>query len=240
MKSIFITGLTLLLSVTSTTLAQENQELGRMWTFENPPLAYLEKEFGFKPDQNWLNSLRLGSLRLGVKDVLSGFDSASFVSPKGLIMTSDRSVLDAVASTRAGDSPSMIKTGFVSAVLEQEIRLRSSDDERLTAAHLNKIWLDGKDKIDMTNDITGANMIFETRCGGQVWPGSGGSSGSVAVNKALEVVGLIVDGNIESLHNDFVFKGEVPPAVSVHVDGIMEALVKIDGAHPVAKELTGK
>ena len=51
MKSIFLSGLALLLSLTATTLAQENQELGRMWTFENPPLAY------FKPDQEWLNSL---------------------------------------------------------------------------------------------------------------------------------------------------------------------------------------
>ncbi len=65
MKSIFLPGLALLLSLTSTTLAQENQELGRMWTFENQPLAYLEKEYEFKPDQKWLNSLRLGSLRLG-------------------------------------------------------------------------------------------------------------------------------------------------------------------------------
>ena len=63
MQVIFLSGLALLLSLTSTTLAQENQELGRMWTFENPPLAYLEKEYGFKPDQEWLDSLRLGSAR---------------------------------------------------------------------------------------------------------------------------------------------------------------------------------
>ncbi len=86
MKPQFFSTLALLLSLTSSTLAQENQELGRMWTFENPPLAYLEEEYGFKPDQEWLNSLRLGSLRLGGEDVLSGFWSASFVSPKGLIM----------------------------------------------------------------------------------------------------------------------------------------------------------
>ncbi len=114
--------------------------------------------------------------------------------------------------------------------------------------NLPKIWLDRKDKIDMTksvnfvstNDITGGNMVFETRYGGQAWHGSGGNSGSVVVNKELEVVGVVVDGNIESLHNDFVFKDDVPRSVSVHVDGIMEALVKIYDAHRVAKELTGK
>ena len=45
--------------------AQKNLEMGKMWTLENPPLAYLEKEYGFKPDQKWLNSLRLASIRFG-------------------------------------------------------------------------------------------------------------------------------------------------------------------------------
>ncbi len=146
MKSIFLPGLALLLSLTSTTLAQENQELGRMWTFENPPLAYFEKEYGFKPDQEWLNSLRLGSLRLGGEDVLSGVGSASFVSPKGLIMTNTRCVVRAVAATldadgptRAGDPPSMIKTGFVAAALEDELRLRTRHNGWLTAAQLIRI-----------------------------------------------------------------------------------------------------
>ncbi len=145
MKSIFLPGLALLLSLTSTTLAQENQELGRMWTFENPPLAYFEKEYGFTPDQEWLNSLRLGSLRLGGEDVLSGFGSASFVSPKGLIMTSSRCVRDAVISTRPRDI-NIINTGFVAAALEQEFRLRSSHDEWLTAAQLIKM-------LNVTDDV---------------------------------------------------------------------------------------
>ncbi len=138
MKSIFLPGLALLLSLTSTTLAQENQELGRMWTFENPPLAYLEKEYGFKPDQEWLDSLRLGSLRLGGEDILSGFGSASFVSPKGLIMTSSRCVRDAVTATRPKDL-NIINTGFVAAALEDEFRLRTRQNGWLTAAQLNKI-----------------------------------------------------------------------------------------------------
>ena len=49
-----------------------------MWTFENPPLAYLEKEYGFKPTQEWMDALRLASLRLADKC------SASFVSPTGV------------------------------------------------------------------------------------------------------------------------------------------------------------
>ena len=109
MKSTFLAGLALLLSLTATTQAQENQELGRMWTFENPPLAYLGEEYGFTPDQGWLDSLRLGSLRLGSEDILSNLGSASFVSPEGLIMTSSRCVRDAIAWTRKKDTD-MIKT----------------------------------------------------------------------------------------------------------------------------------
>ncbi len=109
-----------------------------MWTFENPPLAYLEEEYGFKPDQEWLNSLRLGSLRVGGEDVLSSFGSASFVSPQGLIMTSSRCLRDAVATTRPREL-NMINAGFVAEALEDEFRLRTGHNEWLTAAQLGKI-----------------------------------------------------------------------------------------------------
>ena len=151
MKSIFLSGLAVLLSLTSATLAQENGQLGRMWTFENPPLDYLEQEYAFKPDQEWLDSLRLGSLRLGGEDVLTHFYSASFVSPNGLIMTNTRSVRDAVAETaivetigrgaaaRARTPLSNVKSGFVAAGPDHEVRLRSRRDEWLTAAQLIRI-----------------------------------------------------------------------------------------------------
>ena len=140
-----ICALTLILSLTSTTLAQENGELGRMWTFENPPLAYLEQEYGFKPDQEWLDALRFGSLRLGGEDIQSGFGSASFVSPNGLIMTSTRCVRDAVAWTRPKDL-TIINTGFVAAGPEDEVRLRSRLDGWLSAAQLIKI-------TDVTDEV---------------------------------------------------------------------------------------
>ena len=138
MKLNFLPGLFLLLSLTPASLAQENQELGRMWTFENPPLAYLEKEYGFKPDQKWLNSLRMASLRLGGEDILSGICSASFVSPRGLIMTNNHCVRDAVDATKQGGI-GMIQKGFVAASMEQEFRLKSDADEWLTVSQLNRI-----------------------------------------------------------------------------------------------------
>lgn len=69
----------------------------------------------------------------------------------------------------------------------------------------------------------------------------GGNSGSPVINKNQEVVGLIFDGNIESLPGDFIFEEQKNRAVAVHSAGILEALEKIYKADRLVKELkTGK
>jgi hypothetical protein len=68
----------------------------------------------------------------------------------------------------------------------------------------------------------------------------GGNSGSPVVNREGELVGLIFDGNIESLAGDFVYEGEKNRAVAVHSAGMMEGLRKLYGAGTLADELEGK
>lgn len=69
----------------------------------------------------------------------------------------------------------------------------------------------------------------------------GGNSGSPVINKNLEVVGLVFDGNIESLPGDVIFDETKNRAVAVHSAGILEALEKIYNAQRIVKELkTGK
>jgi hypothetical protein len=63
----------------------------------------------------------------------------------------------------------------------------------------------------------------------------GGNSGSPVVNRSGELVGLIFDGNIESLAGDFVYEGERNRAA-----GMIEGLRKLYNANALADELQGK
>jgi hypothetical protein len=90
-------------------------------------------------------------------------------------------------------------------------------------------WLPIPDAFDLstplnfvsTNDITGGN------------------SGSPVINQNHEVVGLIFDGNIESLSGDYIYLPERARSVSVDARGILEALDVMYDADRLVQELTG-
>ncbi|HEU0039106.1 MAG TPA: S46 family peptidase [Verrucomicrobiae bacterium] len=65
----------------------------------------------------------------------------------------------------------------------------------------------------------------------------GGNSGSPVVNRAGEFVGIIFDGNLQSLPWDYVFSDKQGRATSVHSAAILEALNKVYGAKELAREL---
>jgi len=68
----------------------------------------------------------------------------------------------------------------------------------------------------------------------------GGNSGSPLINKNGEAVGLIFDGNIESLPGNFIFDEEKNRTVSVHAGGILAAMRYIYKAERIVNELTGE
>ncbi|HEU4511105.1 MAG TPA: S46 family peptidase [Pyrinomonadaceae bacterium] len=67
----------------------------------------------------------------------------------------------------------------------------------------------------------------------------GGNSGSPTVNQNGEVVGLIFDGNIQSLVGDFMYDGSINRAISVDSRGMLEVLRKVFNANEIAAELVG-
>jgi V8-like Glu-specific endopeptidase len=68
----------------------------------------------------------------------------------------------------------------------------------------------------------------------------GGNSGSAIINQHKEAVGLIFDGNIESLPGRFIYTDEANRTVSVHTGGILAALNYIYKANRLRDELLGK
>ena len=88
----------------------------------------------------------------------------------------------------------------------------------------------GRDKLDLATplDFVSTGDII------------GGNSGSPVVNRDGELVGLIFDGNIESMAGDFVYDGSKNRAVAVHSAGMIEGLRKLYGAGALADELEGK
>ena len=66
---------------------------------------------------------------------------------------------------------------------------------------------------------------------------TGGNSGSPVVDRDGELVGLIFDGNIQSLVLDFQYEDVVSRAVSVDVRAIREALGKVYDASFLVEEM---
>ena len=95
--------------------------------------------------------------------------------------------------------------------------------------YLPSRYKEGRDKLDLATplDFVTTNDII------------GGNSGSPVINRDGEVVGLIFDGNIESLVGDFVYEGETNRAVAVHTAAMTEVLKKLYNAPAVLQELMG-
>lgn len=67
----------------------------------------------------------------------------------------------------------------------------------------------------------------------------GGNSGSPLINRNAEVVGIVFDGNIESLPWDFLYSDKIARTVEVDSRAIIESLSKIYHADGLVNELTG-
>ena len=107
---------------------------------------------------------------------------------------------------------------------------RSTEHDNKSPFDLPQRWIDKKSKLDLSthfNFVSDADII-------------GGNSGSPVVNKAAEFVGIIFDGNIQSLVLDCIYTDKQARAVSVDSAAITQALRKVYDANALADELEGK
>ena len=91
-------------------------------------------------------------------------------------------------------------------------------------------WAERKDRLELStpfNFVTSCDVV-------------GGNSGSPVINRNGELVGLIFDGNIESLVGNFVYIEENNRSIAVHPAAIIAALRKLYDAGSLADELEGK
>jgi hypothetical protein len=65
----------------------------------------------------------------------------------------------------------------------------------------------------------------------------GGNSGSPVFDKDLQIVGLVFDGNIQSLGGDYGFDPTVNRTISVHSSALLEALDHVYSAKRIVTEL---
>ena len=89
-------------------------------------------------------------------------------------------------------------------------------------------WLQKKSAVNLStpfNFVTTDDII-------------GGNSGSPTINKNGELIGLIFDGNIQSLVGDYIYDESVNRAISVDVRAMTEVLRKVFDANQIADELT--
>ena len=96
--------------------------------------------------------------------------------------------------------------------------------------NLTQRFMQRKDRIDLSTplDFVASLDII------------GGNSGSPVINRNGDFVGIIFDGNIESLTGNFDYIEDTNRAVAVHSAAIIEALRKVYDAGSVANELEGK
>ena len=88
-------------------------------------------------------------------------------------------------------------------------------------------WLPVPADLDLTKEV---DFVFTADI-------IGGNSGSPVLDQDLEVVGLVFDGNMESLPGDYIYLPELNRAVAVDVRGIVEALANVYDMGGLVSEL---
>lgn len=215
-----------------------------MWLFNAVPAERLQQQYQFSPSTAWLEHLRNSSVRF------NNGGSGSFVSRDGLVITNHHVGSDAMQ--KLSDATHNYRLdGFYARTRSEEKRcldlelnvLMSSEDvtARVNAAVRPEM---SPEQAYLARQKVTAEIAKESGQPAHITdylkldPETpfnfvstvdivGGNSGSPVVNRAGEFVGIIFDGNIQSLVLDYGYTGRQGRAVSVDSRAILEALTKV-------------
>jgi hypothetical protein len=107
-----------------------------MWTFDNPPLKQLKEKYNFTPTKEWLEHVRLSSVRF------NDGGSGSFISPNGLVMTNHHVAMGQLQKMSTAEK-NYVATGFYAATPAEEAKCPDLE--------LNILY----DMVDVTARVTG-------------------------------------------------------------------------------------
>lgn len=138
------------------TVKARKYDMGKMWTFENFPFDYIEKEYGFTPSEEWLDKMQKAALKL-----IPGC-SASFISEDGLIMTNHHCIRNSLPNFNK-EGEDILLNGFYASTLEEErhmpgvkveqmLFVKDVTDEVLSSMREGK---DDSEKIEFRNNKIG-------------------------------------------------------------------------------------
>jgi hypothetical protein len=205
------------------------------------PRQILKERYGFVPTDAWLEHLQKSSVRFN-----SG-GSGSFVSADGLVLSNHHVGADALQKFgdkdhNYPDATFTLRLAFGTVKGYEEggqtipfqttiagLYQRAADQRYRPPFDVPARWLKRKNRLDLNtplNFVSTADII-------------GGNSGSPVVNRNGEFVGIIFDGNLQSLVLDFSYTEEQARALAVHSRAIVEALRKVYDAKALAEELAG-
>ena len=108
-----------------------------MWTFDGFPAEQVREQYGWAPDQAWLDTVRNSAVRL------TGGCSASFVSPDGLILTNHHCVASCLFDN-SDETADYLLNGFVADRRDAELKCPGQQAEVVTMIS------------DVTPDVIGA------------------------------------------------------------------------------------
>lgn len=142
----------LLLLLSLVTMHNNSSADEGMWTFDNPPTKQLEKKYSFKLSDEWLNHVRLSSVRF------SDGGSGSFVSKNGLVITNHHVAVGQIQKL-SSEGNDLVTNGYYAESREKELKCKDLElnvliDMKNVTDQIRKSseGKKGKDAVDARNN----------------------------------------------------------------------------------------